>query len=102
MTAGMKKDRADFFTGFAKDFFGVGVIAHPVSDAVLHDFFRQAMMAGLRPTLAAAEAFATTDFRPDLASIHHADADHPRHQGRDRADRRHRARGGEGRAAGAS
>ena len=66
MTAGMKEDRAAFFTGFAKDFFGVGMIAHPVSEAVLHDFFRQAMMAGLRPTLGAAQAFATTDFRGDL------------------------------------
>ncbi len=66
MTAGMKKDRADFFTSFARDFFGVGVMAHPVSEGVLDDFFRQAMMAGLRPTLAAAKAFATTDFRPDL------------------------------------
>ncbi len=66
MTAGMKQDRAAFFTSFAKDFFGVGVMAHPVSDAVLQDFFRQAMMAGLRPTLAAAQAFATTDFRGDL------------------------------------
>jgi pimeloyl-ACP methyl ester carboxylesterase len=28
-----------------------------------------AMQAGLRPTLAAAKAFATTDFRPDLASF---------------------------------
>ncbi len=66
MTAGMKKDRADFLTSFARDFFGVGVMAHPVSDAVLHDFFRQAMMAGLRPTLASTKAFATTDFRQDL------------------------------------
>ena len=31
--------------------------------------WRQTMMAGLRPTLAAAKAFATTDFRPDLASF---------------------------------
>ena len=31
--------------------------------------WRQTMMAGLRPTLAAAQAFATTDFRPDLASF---------------------------------
>ena len=66
MTAGMIKDRADFFTGFARDFYGVGVIAHPVSEAVLDDFFRQAMMAGMRPTLGAAQAFATTDFRGDL------------------------------------
>ena len=69
MAAGIKKDRAGFFKTFAKSFFGVGVIAHPVSDATLDDFWRQAMMAGLRPTLGAAKAFATTDFRPDLAKF---------------------------------
>ena len=68
MTAGMKKDRAHFFTGFFKDFFGVGALSPPVSDEVLDDATRQALMAGLRPTLAAAKAFGTTDFRPDLAS----------------------------------
>jgi pimeloyl-ACP methyl ester carboxylesterase len=69
MAAAMKKDRAHFFQGFFKAFFGQGVIAHPVSDAVLDDAWRQAMMAGLKPTLAAAQAFATTDFRPDLKSF---------------------------------
>jgi non-heme chloroperoxidase len=69
MTAGMKKDRADFMQTFARDFFGVGWITTPVSEATLDDFRRQAFMAGLRPTLAAAEAFATTDFRPDLKSF---------------------------------
>lgn len=69
MTAGIKKDRAGFMHGFAKDFFGVGWMASPVSGAVLADFERQAAMAGLRPTLAAAQAFATTDFRPDLKSF---------------------------------
>jgi pimeloyl-ACP methyl ester carboxylesterase len=69
ITAGIKKDRAGFMHGFAKDFFGVGWMASPVSDAVLADFERQAAMAGLRPTLAAAQAFATTDFRPDLKSF---------------------------------
>lgn len=69
MTAGMKKDRADFFRSFFKDFFGVGFVSAPVSEGVLDDAWRQAMMAGLRPTLAAAEAFATTDFRPDLKSF---------------------------------
>lgn len=66
ITAGIKKDRADFVTTFAKDFFGVGMVSHPVSDAVLQDFFRQAMMAGLQPTLAAAKAFGTTDLRATL------------------------------------
>ena len=69
MTAGMKKDRAHFFKGFFKDFFGAGLISSAVSDEVEMDAWRQAMMAGLRPTLAAAKAFGTTDFRPDLASF---------------------------------
>jgi pimeloyl-ACP methyl ester carboxylesterase len=54
MTEMMKQDRASFMQGFFKTFFGVGVISHPVSDEVLMNAWRQAMMAGLRPTLAAA------------------------------------------------
>jgi non-heme chloroperoxidase len=69
MAAGMKKDRAHFFTGFFKDFYGVGALSSPVSEEVLQNSWRQAMQAGLRPTLAAAQAFATTDFRPDLKSF---------------------------------
>ena len=69
MTAGMKKDREHFFTGFFKDFYGAGALSSPVSEEVLMNSWRQTMMAGLRPTLAAAQAFATTDFRPDLASF---------------------------------
>ena len=69
MTAGVKKDREHFFTGFFKDFYGVGTLTSPVSEEVLMNSWRQTMMAGLRPTLAAAKAFATTDFRPDLASF---------------------------------
>lgn len=69
MTEGMLEDRAKFFTGFFKDFFGVGVLSQPVSDEVLHLAWTTAMQAGLRPTLAAAKAFATTDFRSDLASF---------------------------------
>jgi pimeloyl-ACP methyl ester carboxylesterase len=78
---GIKKDRADFFRGFFKDFFGVGVIKHPVSSAVLDDAWRQAMMAGLKPTLACVRAFSETDFRPDLPNFNiptliiHGDAD---------------------------
>ena len=69
MTQGMKADRAHFFRGFFKDFFGVGMMSHPVSDEMLDLAWSSAMQAGLRPTLAAAKAFATTDFRPDLASF---------------------------------
>lgn len=69
MTDGMLADRAHFFTGFFKDFFGVGWLDKPVSNEVLMLSWMSAMQAGLRPTLAAAKAFATTDFRPDLASF---------------------------------
>ncbi len=69
MTEGMLEDRAHFFRGFFKDFFGVGFLDRPVSQDVLDLAWMTAMQAGLRPTLAAAQAFATTDFRPDLASF---------------------------------
>ena len=69
MTEQMKTDRADFFQTFFKQFYGVGFVAQPVSDGVLMNSWRQAMMAGLKPTLAAAKAFGTTDFRPDIKSF---------------------------------
>lgn len=66
MTKGMKKDRAHFFKDFFKDFYGVGFISQPVSDELLEWSRNVSMSASLRATLACAEAFATTDFRPDL------------------------------------
>jgi pimeloyl-ACP methyl ester carboxylesterase len=69
MTDGMLKDRAAFFIDFFDDFYGVGWVTQPVSEEVLDLSWITAMQAGLRPTLAAAKAFATTDFRPDLASF---------------------------------
>ena len=69
MTSGMKDDRAAFFAGFFKDFFGVGLLAHPVSDALLGWATSQAMLASLKATLECAKSFATTDFRPDLAAF---------------------------------
>jgi pimeloyl-ACP methyl ester carboxylesterase len=69
MTAGMKDDRAAFFASFFKDFFGNGTPGGGVSDEVLDWARGLAMDAGLRPTLACASAFATTDFRSDLSAI---------------------------------
>jgi non-heme chloroperoxidase len=66
---GIRGDRAHFFRSFFKQFFGVGLVAHPVSDEVLDLAWATAMTAGLHPTLAAAKAFGTTDFRSDLASL---------------------------------
>jgi len=69
MIKGMKGDRAKFFRSFFNDFFGVGIMSSPVSDETLDLAWATAMQAGLRPTLGAAKAFASTDFRPDLASF---------------------------------
>ncbi|MET3924668.1 alpha/beta hydrolase [Devosia sp. 2618] len=69
MTEGMKKDRAHFFAGFFKDFFGVSMLDHAVSQEVLNWAWFQTMHAGLRPTLACAAAFSSTDFRPDLSAF---------------------------------
>jgi len=69
MTAGMKEDRAKFFAGFFKNFFGIGMLTGPVSQETADMAWNVAMQAGLQPTLKAAEAFASTDFRPDLTSI---------------------------------
>jgi len=69
MTEDMLTDRAHFFRGFFKDFYGVGWLDRAVSEEVLDLSWQTAMQAGLHPTLAAARAFATTDFRPDLAAL---------------------------------
>jgi non-heme chloroperoxidase len=69
MGAAIRADRAHFWSRFFKDFYGVGVLNHPVSDEVLAWSASLAMQAGLQATLACAEAFATTDFRADLASF---------------------------------
>ncbi|MDP9902966.1 alpha/beta fold hydrolase [Variovorax ginsengisoli] len=66
MTQGMTEDRAKFFAGFFKDFYGIGLIDRPVSEQVIEWSRQMTMQAGLHPTLAAANAFATTDFRGDL------------------------------------
>lgn len=69
MAVGLKEDRAKFFTGFAKDFYGVGIMSHPVSAEMLDWTRGLAMQASLKATLACAKSFATTDFRRDLAAF---------------------------------
>ena len=70
IAAGLESDRAKFFRHtFVPQFFGVGFISSPVSDDVLDLATSTALRAGLWPTLAAAEAFGHTDFRPDLPAF---------------------------------
>ncbi len=69
MTQGMLEDRPKFMFDFLKDFFGIGMVSHPVTDEYHKWAWNMCMQAGLRPTLACAEAFGTTDFRADLAAF---------------------------------
>ena len=69
MTGGMKKDRAAFFAQFFKDFYNYGLLNRSVSSEILQWSWGQAMQASMKATLACAESFATTDFRPDLAAF---------------------------------
>ncbi|GAB3493422.1 alpha/beta hydrolase [Spirosoma knui] len=65
----LKKDRADFLQTFGKQFYGVSLVSHPVSQAHLEGDFMRAYLASPRATIECAKAFAMTDFRQDLTQI---------------------------------
>ncbi|MBD2724048.1 alpha/beta fold hydrolase [Hymenobacter armeniacus] len=69
MQDGIKKDRFDFLQTFAKGFYGVGMISHPVSQAVLDWNFTVTSLAAPNATRDCVTAFSATDFRADLAEI---------------------------------
>jgi non-heme chloroperoxidase len=69
MKAQIRKDRFAFLQTFAKQFYGVGVVSKPVSQAVLDWTFLLAVMASPVATLRCVDAFGKTDFRKDLASF---------------------------------
>ncbi len=70
MSKAIMKDRARFFASFFEDFFGVGVMSHPVSRELLEWTRSVGMHASLKATVDCVTAFGATDFRPDLKSIH--------------------------------
>ena len=70
IAAGIRKDRYNFFRKqFFPDFFGVGYVTSPVSEEVLDWAAQVAAQASLKATLACADSFGHTDFRPDLANF---------------------------------
>ena len=69
MAEAMQKDRPAFMESFAKDFFGVSLLSHPVSEAFLADNLTQVMKASPIATLECANSFASTDFRNDVTTI---------------------------------
>jgi pimeloyl-ACP methyl ester carboxylesterase len=69
MAEQVKQDRPGFLEQFGKMFFGVGFLNKLVTDAYLRYFDQLALAAIPQSTLACITAFATTDFRKDLAAI---------------------------------
>ena len=69
MTADMKADRPAFLQAFGKDFYGVSLVNHSVSDAFLDNNLIQCMNSSPIATLECAKSFSSTDFRADVPAI---------------------------------
>lgn len=65
----LRTDRAGFWGGFFKYFYGVGKSQRSVSEEVLEWSRRMAMQAGLNATVKCARTFGTTDLRPDMKAF---------------------------------
>ncbi|MBC7923259.1 MAG: alpha/beta hydrolase [Ferruginibacter sp.] len=81
IVAKIREDRADFLTSFNKQFFGVSLISHPVSQATLDWCQTLAMLGSPKATVDCVRSFSETDFRSEMARINvpalviHGDAD---------------------------
>jgi non-heme chloroperoxidase len=81
MLVNIRNDRMAFLDSFGKQFYGVSLLNHPVSSAYLQRDMMLASVGTSRATQECAKAFATTDFRSDMAAINvptliiHGDAD---------------------------
>ena len=69
MIDGIRKDKADFFATFGKQFYGVGTFSHPVSNEMLHWTKMLASRAGVYSSIESVVAFAKDDFRTDLTKV---------------------------------
>ncbi|GAB2811556.1 alpha/beta fold hydrolase [Ferruginibacter profundus] len=62
-------DRPTFLEGFNKDFYSLGILNQPVSEAYLNSALNKAMDASPVATIECARSFSSTDFRKDLLKI---------------------------------
>ncbi len=69
MIQALKEDRPKFLTTFARQFYGVGLLSHPVSDEMLHWTNFHAYQAMGKATIDCVTAFGKTDFRPDMKAF---------------------------------
>ncbi len=69
MIESIQKDRPAFLTSFGKMFYGVNVISHQVSQAMLDWNLMVAMQASPKATIDCIHAFGETDFRSEMNTI---------------------------------
>ncbi len=69
MVEGILKDRQAFMQDFGKNFYGVGMIKHPVSSAVVDWHWGLCMKANLKATIDCVRAFSETNFTDELNKI---------------------------------
>ena len=69
MHEGIKEDRFAFLESFAKDFYGMGMISRPVSQAVLNWNQTVTSLAAPNATDECMTSFSSTDFRNDLKKV---------------------------------
>ena len=67
--AGVLEDRAGYFMDLARPFYNANRPGSEVSEGVMLGFWRQAMLAGIKPVYDCIAQFSETDFHADLASI---------------------------------
>ena len=65
----LRTDRVGFLKDFVKNFYNYGLLKHSVSQGQLEYDFTIASHASPRATIKAAEAWATTDFRPECKNV---------------------------------
>lgn len=66
MIDGIRKDRPNFYATWAKQFYGIGLLNHPVSEDFQAWTLGMALTGSSRAAIDYIEAFAKTDFREDL------------------------------------
>ncbi len=77
----LQEDRPAFLATFGKQFFGVNLMNHPVSDEILNWMQSLALCGSSKATIECLKAFSSTDFRDDVQSINiptliiHGDSD---------------------------
>ena len=69
MLAKIREDRPAFLASFGKQFFGVNLLNHPVSEEMLQYSSMLASHAPQRATLECVKSFGYTDFRDDVKKI---------------------------------